>query len=82
MIEYGYHELIEDERLRFEQAISVHMEVSPEDIRKLRQGDGYGDRMFIVTAWWSWLVAVGLLEATPRSQKNEHSIVDDYGQPL
>lgn len=82
MIEYGFHELIEDERLRFEKAIAVHMEVSAAQIFALRDGDSYGDRMFIVIAWWAWAVAVGLVTAIPRSTANEHSVVDDHGQPL
>jgi hypothetical protein len=76
------HDLIEEERLRFEAAVDIHLGWRKGSVRKLRDGDGYGDRMYIVGLWWSWLVAVGLLEAVPKDAINEHSIVDSHGQPL
>lgn len=82
MFEYSRADLIEDERLRFESAFEVHNSWKKGTLRKLRDGDGYGDRLLVVIAWASWLMAVGLLDPAPKDAPNEHAIVDSHGQPL
>lgn len=78
----SFYDLIEEERLRFESAVDAHLGWRKGSTWKLRDGDGYGDRLYIVGLWWSWLVAVGLLDPAARDAPNEHAIVDSHGQPL
>jgi len=80
--EFSKWELIEEERQRFESTVAVRMGMAPRDVKKLRTDDSYGDRYSINLGWYYWLVAVGLLQATPDLPGNEHSIVDDHGQPF
>lgn len=79
---YSKADLIEDERIRFESAFELHNGWKKGTLHRMRDGDGYGDRMLVVIAWWSWCVAVGLTQPGRKDAPNEHAVVDSHGQPL
>lgn len=51
-------------------------------IKRLRAGDGYGDRMYLAIGWHFWLAAVGLIAPAPDRLGNEHALVDNHGRLL
>jgi hypothetical protein len=75
-------DLIEDERIRFEQSMAARLGVTYSKIRALRDGEGYAERLYLTHAWYWWAAAVGLIQTAPDRPGNEHAVVDSHGQPL
>lgn len=59
-------ELIEEERLRFEQAAALRFEMKPQEIRAARFHGYYPTRPSLDVAWEFWQLAVGLLQPRPK----------------